>query len=134
MKTGYYPFIKVIVICLLPLIIQSCGIFGIHLQVHNPGKEGKVPEFDREKVLLGELTPYRSCFDVHYYDLSVKVLPDENAIEGEVILYAMAVEDFDTIQIDLDNRFEILRLRDFTQVIFYHIPEKRGPYLLSLKE
>jgi aminopeptidase N len=61
-------------------------------------------------ILLGEMTKYRSCFDVYYYDISVQVFPSEKSIKGYVQILSRATEDFDTLQIDLHPNFEILQL------------------------
>ena len=91
------------------LLLVSCGI---HFRVHNPKKPGKVPEFSREQVLLGELTPYRSCFDVYYYDLSVEVRHGSRSLSGVVEIHARAVRDFDTLQLDLHPNLAITELVD----------------------
>ena len=93
-------------------IFSSCGILGIHFQVHNPKKAGQLPNFSEEVILLGELTKYRSCFDVHYYDLAVEVFPDQKSLEGRVEVHARAEADFDTLQLDLHPNFEILELKE----------------------
>ncbi|MDP5168668.1 MAG: M1 family metallopeptidase [Bacteroidia bacterium] len=90
--------------------LQSCAIFGIHFTLHNPKKPGKMPKFSEEEVLLGALTRYRSCFDVHYYDLSVGFLPDQKKLEGKVSIHAAAVTDIDTLQLDLHPNLAILSL------------------------
>ncbi len=92
------------------LIFSSCSIFGIHFQVHNPKKPGKAPVFSKEEVLLGELTPFRTCFDVKYYDLSVTINPDKKHLSGAVEIYSVAVSDFETFQLDLHANFEISSL------------------------
>jgi aminopeptidase N len=92
------------------LSIQSCGIFGIHFKVQNPNYPGKLPKFSKETILLGEMTKYRSCFDVNYYDLSIEFIPDDKLLKGTVSIYAIAQNDFDTMQIDLHPNFKINRL------------------------
>ena len=94
------------------LILSSCSIFGIHFEVHNPNKPGKIPVFSNEEVMLGELTSYRTCFDVNYYDLSVTINPDKKHLSGEVEIYSTAVSDFETFQLDLHANFEITSLVD----------------------
>lgn len=105
--------IKIIGLLLLGVSLNSCFLLGIHFNVHNPKKAGKIPEFSEEIVLLGELNKYRTCFNVHYYDLSLKVDPEEKILDGEVQIYAKAEVDFDTLQIDLHENFQIDKLVDF---------------------
>lgn len=94
------------------VLAYSCANRGIHYYVYNPKKPGKMPTFSEEKILLGELTDYRSCFDVYYYDLTVDFNPKEKSIAGTVEMYATAQNDFDTLQIDLHKNLNIERLVD----------------------
>lgn len=96
----------------LSILLQSCGLLGIHFKVHNPKKEGKTPQFSEEAILLGEMTPLRSCYDVHYYDLDLAFDADQKSISGTVEMYAKAQTDFDSLQLDLHSNFEILELSD----------------------
>lgn len=105
-------FSSCITLLLVSVILSSCSLLGIHFQIHNPSKPGKTPKFDKEAILLGELTKYRTCFDVHYYDLSVEVKPKEKELKGKVVIYAHALNDFDTIQLDLHKNLEIFSLVD----------------------
>ena len=82
----------------------------LKFQYSNPKHEGKVPKFTNERILLGELTTYRSCFDVSYYDLSLDINPEEKSLNGIVEIHAKALEDFDTIQIDLHKNFDVTQL------------------------
>lgn len=118
------------------LSLASCSLLGIHFKVHNPKKAGKMPDFSEETILLGELTPYRSCFDVQYYDLALDIDPDKKALSGTVEIHAKAMTDFDTLQIDLDPNFEITNLTELGTVqktpytrneraIFVYIPHKK---------
>ncbi len=110
MKKSIYT---IILFSILLVVLESCVpiIIG-HLKVHNPRHEGKTPNFTDETILLGELTKYRSCFDVHYYDLSLDIKPNNKSIGGSVEIHAKALENFDTIQIDLDDNFEITQLTE----------------------
>ncbi|HAA22818.1 MAG TPA: hypothetical protein DCP28_30140 [Cytophagales bacterium] len=92
------------------IFLQSCGLFGIRLKLHNPNQPGRVPNFSREQVLLGEMTPLRSSYDVHYYDLSIDFNPEEELLTGTVYIFATATEDLDRLQIDLHPNFEITYL------------------------
>ena len=108
--TGFHKMNNIVLLALatlLSIFLQSCGIFGIHFQVHNPKKEGETPKFSMETILLGELTKYRTCYDVHYYDLAVELHPNSKMISGQVTMYANAKTNFDTLQMDLDQQFTI---------------------------
>ena len=55
----------------------------------------------------GKLSPYQSCYDVKFYDISLTIDPVDKIIGGSVIMRAEAVNDFDKILVDLDNVFKI---------------------------
>lgn len=82
---------------------SSCGLMGIHLKVRNPRHAGRYPAFDRETILLGELTPARSSFDVTFYDLDIDIDEKGSTVGGWVAVQARATNDIDSIQLDLDD-------------------------------
>jgi len=57
--------------------------------------------------LRGALRPERTCYDVYYYDLTVKIIPEEKRIEGKNEIYFHTVEATKTIQIDLAENYQI---------------------------
>jgi aminopeptidase N len=57
--------------------------------------------FSHEDSLRGTLNKFRSCFDVHYYELFLKIRIGERIIAGHNRIFFRATESFDTIQIDL---------------------------------
>lgn len=125
--------IHFITILLFPLL-NSCGLLGIHMKVNNPKSPGKIPKFSEETILHGELTKYRSCFDVHYYDLNIKFHPEEKNIEGKVEIHAIAQFDFDTLQLDLHSDLKITSLTENDNLqfsrkeraIFIPLKKKKG--------
>jgi aminopeptidase N len=96
---------------IVPLLVASCGLAGIHFKVHNPKKQGKYPKFDRETILLGEYTPIRSSFDAYYYHIDIQFFPDDKKLGGWVEMQARALVDIDSIQIDLDQPLELQQLK-----------------------
>ncbi len=89
------------------LLLAGCGMAGIHLQVYNPKKPGAYPKETEKLLLLGAPSKYRNCFDVTYYDLKVGVNPNEKYLTGSVQMNAVAVTDFDTLQMDLYANMKI---------------------------
>lgn len=55
----------------------------------------------RADTLRGMLSIARTCYDVIFYDLTVKVYPDSQEIEGTNLIIFKTVADFQTMQIDL---------------------------------
>ena len=68
------------------------------------------PTFSKADSLRGTLSPLRSCYDVLYYDLEVKVTYDQKKIEGSNTIRFRAVESFNKMQIDLVKTLEISRI------------------------
>ncbi len=67
-------------------------------------------DFTRKDSLRGALTPLRTCYDVHFYDLDVEVNFESKSIEGEVTMAIKALESFDKIQVDLYENMELLHV------------------------
>lgn len=89
-----------------------------------------MPNFDREAVLLGEMTPLRSAYDVHYYELAIDFDVEGKALTGEVELHATATADFERIQIDLHPNLEITHLVDAaTGEALKYTREERAVYV-----
>lgn len=63
--------------------------------------------FNRADSLRGHLNQWRSCYDVTFYELHVKVDPEAQAISGSNIISYKAVEDFFRLQIDLYENMTI---------------------------
>ena len=68
---------------------------------------GFKPLFALKDSLRGALRPERTCFDVYYYDLTVKILPENKMIEGINRIYFVITENTSRIQIDLFSNYTI---------------------------
>ncbi|TAF65712.1 MAG: M1 family peptidase [Cytophagales bacterium] len=68
-------------------------------------------QYTRQDSLRGSLSPARSCYDVFYYDLNVRVVPEKKFIKGHNDIYFTATTDFSTLQIDL---FEAMKINTIT--------------------
>lgn len=65
-----------------------------------------------EDTLRGTLSPERTCFDVHFYDLSLSVDLKKHLISGHNIIHFTATEDFSIIQLDLFKELNIRKITD----------------------
>ncbi|MET3114495.1 aminopeptidase N [Pedobacter sp. CG_S7] len=63
--------------------------------------------FTRADSLRGTLTPLRTCYDINYYHLSVKVNVDEKFISGNNEFVFTAVQDFKKLQFDLFENMKV---------------------------
>ena len=83
---------------LILIIVLFCVNFSVFSQ-----------EFTRKDSLRGELTPFRTCYDVTYYNLNVTIDEKEKTIERSFNdIHFTSNSDFETIQIDLAKNMEIL--------------------------
>jgi aminopeptidase N len=90
--------------------------------------------FNQADTLRGMLRPERTCYDVTFYHLNIKIDPAKRSIDGYVDLHYRAVEDFERFQIDLYQNMEIDRIEwqqntlDFERVanaVFVQIPTQQ---------
>ncbi len=94
----------------------------------------KKTTYSRKDSLQGTLSPYRSCYDVTFYDLQVKVDIANQFIKGANTIYYNATADFTTLQVDLFSELKVTGImmngmplafeREFNAV-FIHFPKIR---------
>ncbi len=70
-------------------------------------ENGCRPYYTRKDTLRGALRPERTCFDVLFYNLTVRIIPKGKKITGENEIYFMVTEPSDRIQIDLFDNYLI---------------------------
>ncbi|NOZ07580.1 MAG: M1 family metallopeptidase [FCB group bacterium] len=75
-----------------------------------PKKAAKYPKVKLSDKLRGELTDFRTCYDVYFYDLSVEVIPGKNYLRGSNEISAHVVKDFSRLQVDLYKNMDILKV------------------------
>lgn len=92
------PFMKNFVIILLLFLS-----FNVDAQL----LDGNSGVFTKADTLRGMLRPERTCFDVKHYDLVLDINFENKSISGYNDIFFMAVEDFNTLQIDLFENMEI---------------------------
>ena len=105
----------------ISLILIGCGHYTASKKgVSIPDKPGKYPKVTKAERLRGELTPYRSCYDVTSYDLAIELDIDKKFISGKCQINAKALDDIDTLQIDLYKNLNILSIqRNDVELSFY---------------
>lgn len=92
---------------------------------------GQAP-FTRADTLRGSLRPERTCYDVLYYHLNIRVDPGEEYISGYNELSFRAVDDFSRVQVDLFENMRVdsivwegrrLKYRREYHAVFIDFPE-----------
>jgi aminopeptidase N len=68
---------------------------------------GYRPLYTRADTLRGALRAERTCYDVFFYDLRVRIIPRGKKIEGSNKLYFQVMTPTRSIQVDLFDNFEI---------------------------
>lgn len=63
--------------------------------------------FNRQDTLRGTLSPIRTCYDVTFYDLNVRIDPTLKSIQGYNEITFKVIDEFDKMQIDLYNNLQI---------------------------
>ncbi len=97
---------------------------------------GYRPRYTRADTLRGALRPERTCFDVYFYDLSLKIIVKGHKMQGSNDIYFHVTAPAKTIQIDLFDIYTITALtwngkklpfrREFNAV-FIDFPETLQP-------
>ncbi len=117
---------------MLSRFILSCALAGLcalSLQAQPSQRT-----FSRADTLRGMLTPLRSCYDVRFYHLSIKVDTATRAIAGFNTIRFSVVNDFDVMQVDLfenmmietivfDGQTDVRFERELTAV-YVHLPRQ----------
>jgi aminopeptidase N len=71
-------------------------------------KSGQI--FTRQDTLRGSITKERAWWDVKYYHLNIKVNPADSTITGSNTIRYKVLEEYNTIQIDLQNPMDIYKV------------------------
>jgi aminopeptidase N len=66
--------------------------------------------FTKADSLRGMLTPLRTCYDINYYHLDVKIDIDRKSITGSNEFQFTATQDFDKLQFDLFSNLKVDRV------------------------
>ncbi|MBN1597994.1 MAG: M1 family metallopeptidase [Bacteroidales bacterium] len=106
---------------------------------------GYRPIYTRADTLRGALRKERTCFDVFYYNLSLRILPAGKKISGTNEIWFKGLEKCGTIQLDLFSNLDIesinykgseLNYRREYDAVFIDIPggiKKGEQYCISFK-
>ena len=62
---------------------------------------------DSAKYLRGALTPLRTCYDINYYHLDVKIDVENRSVSGSNEFGFTATQDFEDLQFDLFENLKV---------------------------
>ena len=88
------------------LFISTLIVFTALFQANAQLLQGK-HTFSRADTLRGMLTPLRTCYDINYYHLDVKVDIDNKSVSGSNEFNFTATTDFKQLQFDLFSNLTI---------------------------
>nr|WP_285010739.1 M1 family metallopeptidase [Pedobacter sp. ELA7] len=71
---------------------------------------GQSDAFTRADTLRGMLTPLRTCYDINYYHLDVKLDIPGRAVSGSNTFHFTAADDFSRLQFDLFSNMKVDRV------------------------
>ncbi|MBC6111154.1 M1 family metallopeptidase [Pedobacter fastidiosus] len=87
-------------------------ILGLALSISasNAQMLGKNQVNSRADSLRGTLTPLRTCYDINYYHLDVKIDIDQKSVSGSNEFRFTATQDFTKLQFDLFSNLKIEKI------------------------
>ncbi|MDH4069955.1 MAG: M1 family metallopeptidase [Ignavibacteria bacterium] len=98
-------------------------ILGLLIMILYPSLLHSQAEFTRADSLRGGLSKYRTCYDVLYYHLDVRVDPEAKRVDGSNLIRYRVTEPFRRMQLDL-----------FPSMIISDIRTERGEQVRYVRE
>lgn len=90
---------KKLIYTLLALLLFNCSTNAQLLTTKN--------KYNRADTLRGMLTPLRTCYDINYYHLAVKIDIDNKSVSGSNEFAFTATQDFIKLQFDLFENLKV---------------------------
>jgi aminopeptidase N len=108
-------------------------------------ENGLRPVYTRADSLRGALRPERTCFDVFFYNLTVRIDPRKKSIRGKNEIWFKGIHTSRELQLDLFSNFQIIKIemdgqplsyRRDHQALFIRVPEEIKPskdYMITVE-
>lgn len=81
---------------------------------------GYRPRYTLSDTLRGALRPERDCYDVYYYNLTVRILPFKKSIRGTNEIWFKGLQECKTIQVDLFDNLAVDKITLGDKQLKYH--------------
>tara|TARA_B100000575_G_scaffold285642_1_gene281196 strand:- start:6826 stop:8502 length:1677 start_codon:yes stop_codon:yes gene_type:complete len=108
-------------ILILFISLIACNENVSNLTPH--GSQTDLPELTRNNYLMGFLNEYRSSYDVTYYDINIDFDIEKKSIDGFVTIKARALNDIDSLQVDLAKNLTITKITHQNSSVEYNREE-----------
>ncbi len=95
------------IVIVFSFLLFGCMSIGLNFKYKTPKHASKYPNFSLKDSLLGFNNKYRTCFDVKYYNINLKIDIDKQTISGFVESKFLLKNQSSMIQLDLDSQFLI---------------------------
>lgn len=87
---------------LILVLVFALGISALNAQMLSKNQVNS-----RADSLRGTLTPLRTCYDINYYHLDVKIDIDQKSVSGSNEFVFTATQDFTKLQFDLFSNLKV---------------------------
>ena len=77
-------------------------------------------EYSHADSLRGSLRDERTCYDVLYYELNIKIDTSSRSITGSNLIRYTALKDFNTLQLDLYDNMSIINITSNGEELKYY--------------
>lgn len=85
-------------------------LFILSFNMHGQGLLEEKSTFTHQDTLRGSITPERAWWDLTYYHLDVKIMPETKAISGKNTIQYKVLEPYSVMQIDLQEPLKITKV------------------------
>lgn len=86
--------------------------FVLFLLLAASGGYAQTASFTRADTLRGTLSPLRTCYDVRYYHLDIRIDPSTKSVAGSNRILFTATTDFHRMQVDLFANMNVEKIVD----------------------
>jgi len=116
----------------ISLLILTLGVVAQTATLQPSIKPSAYQKFTKADRLIGEYGKFRKNNDVHFYEISIDVDHHEQTLNGWVEMHFTALEDMQTIQIDLVKELMVISIEQNGNPLSY--TRKHGAVFVKLEK
>jgi aminopeptidase N len=122
---------KQVLIAFLVFILTACN-YTPWVKYVVPHRKGHFPKPSKQDKLIGTINPFRTCYDVRFYNIKIKPEISERHFKGEVDIHFKTLRDFDTLLLDLHPSYKITSISSSNSEVKYK--HKKNALFVIFKE